>query len=244
MVKTERPEIIYQDKSMVIVNKPAGLLSIPDRHEPSLPNLSDWLRESFEEVYVVHRLDKDTSGLICFALTADSHKKISLQFEHGEVEKRYYAFVDGIPPEEGSIDVPLLVNKQGKVIVHKKGKASLTNYKIKEKYMQYCMLDVELKTGRTHQIRVHLQHIGHPLLVDADYGKRHQFFLSEIKGRKYKLSQHEEEERPLLKRQPLHAYYLSLRNPETGEKQVFEASLPKDLRALEKQLQKWNKTMA
>lgn len=239
MSKEERPEILFQDESIVIVNKPAGLLSIPDRIDTGQPNLLTWLRKRYGEVFTLHRLDKDTSGLICFALQAEAHRNLSLQFEGREVGKWYYAFVDGVPPEAGEVDQPLLLNKQGKVVVHKRGKPSISKYRVIKAYRHFSKLEVELLTGRMHQIRVHLQHIGHPLMVDPVYGKRDCFYLSELKGKRYKLAQNEEAERPLVFRNTLHAHQLTFRHPVTGDKMNMQAAMPRDLQALEKQLGKW-----
>jgi 23S rRNA pseudouridine1911/1915/1917 synthase len=241
MPKRAKYEILYEDKAILVVNKPAGLLSIPDRYDPGIPNLWGELKKARTELLVVHRLDKDTSGLICFAQTKKAHRSLSQSFEGRKVRKVYSAIVEGQPqPPEGEIEVPLFLNAQGKVVVSKKGKKAHTSYRTLEKFRHFSFLEVSIQTGRTHQIRVHLQHLGHPLVIDPLYGKRDAFLLSEIKGKGYRISKDEERERPLINRTTLHAWKLGINHPSSGDFITFEAPLPKDLKALLNQLRKWN----
>ncbi|NRB62064.1 MAG: RluA family pseudouridine synthase [Saprospiraceae bacterium] len=233
--------ILYQDDDMVIVNKPARLLSIPDRFKPDLPNLQHILREQFQAIYTVHRLDRDTSGIMCFAKNEQAHKHLSEQFESRTIKKTYLAFTEGYPPEEsGLIDQPIAANpgKPGRMMVHSKGKPSQTGYTVKERFKHHAILEIQLHTGRTHQIRVHLAYIGSPLLVDPVYGKRDSFFLSSIKGKKYHQGK-SKEERPLVTRLTLHASELWCIHPSTQEKMHWKAEMPKDLSALQRQFSKW-----
>lgn len=237
-----RLEIIYEDSSLVVLNKPAGLLSIPDRHDPEKPNLYQMLLERYGDILIVHRLDKGTSGAIVYARTPEAHRSLSYQFEQRQVQKIYLALVEGIPyPSEGTIEKALAPHptQAGKMIVSNKGKAAVTQYQTTETFRNYSAVEVDIQTGRTHQIRVHMSAIGHPVLADALYSQREAFYLSEIKGRRFNLSK-EEEERPLLSRPALHAARLTLKHPETSRKMVFEAPLPKDMRATLNQLRKWN----
>lgn len=235
-----RLEIIYEDDDLLVVNKPAGLLSIPDRYVPDKPNLQDMLKKQYGEIWVVHRLDRETSGLICFGKTEAAHKSLSRQFEERSVQKIYHALVDGNPSKtEGQIDRPIASGSKGKMLVARQGKAALTLYKVLQQFKHFSWVEIDIKTGRTHQIRVHFQAIGHPLLVDSLYGRRNAFFLSEIKGKKYRLGK-EREERPLLSRVSLHASALRLQHPRSQEALKFEAPLPKDLNACLKQLIKWS----
>lgn len=240
-MKKQRPEIIYADEALLLIDKPPGMLSIPDRFTPEKPNLLSWLRSRYAEVYTVHRLDKETSGIICFARTEDDHRQLSLQFEQRKVDKRYLALLDGrVQPEKGVIDQPIISHptRAGLMMPSKKGKAAVTRYQLLEQWEQFSWVEAEILTGRTHQIRVHFQSIGFPLAVDAWYGRREELFLSEIKGKRYRLGK-EQTERPLLSRCSLHAHQLALLHPRTGKKLVAEAPLPKDLQAVLKQLQKW-----
>ncbi len=229
---------------MVVVNKAPGLLSIPDRFEPERPNLKHLLEAHYGEIYVVHRLDRETSGLLCFARNAEAHRQLSLQFEERTVEKIYLALVDGIPvPPEGQIEAGIAPHpsQAGKMITSSRGKAALTLYRVVETFRHFALVELSIKTGRTHQVRVHFQSIGHPLAVDPLYGRRNSFLLSEIKGKNYRQGKFQEEERPLLTRTSLHALRLTLTHPGTGQRQTFEAPLPKDLAAVVKQLRKWGK---
>jgi 23S rRNA pseudouridine1911/1915/1917 synthase len=235
-------EILFEDESIVAVHKSAGILSIPDRFNPTLPNLLHLLQRIHNEIIPVHRLDKYTSGVNIFAKTADAHKILSSQFESGSIGKFYYAIVDRVPdPTEGEINVAIgeSQSKRGKMVVLKKGKACLTRYRVIESYRNFSWLEVQLFTGRTHQIRVHLQYIGHPLVVDSLYGKRESFSISEIKTSGFK-SGNDQTVSPLLERQPLHAHAIEFENPITGLRMRIEAPLPKDMKACITQLRKWS----
>lgn len=236
-----RPEILYRDEHQLVVNKPAGLLSVPDRYDPTKPNLQDWLRSRYEDIIKVHRLDRETSGLICFARTQAAHRHLSLQFEGHEIEKTYLALLDGpVHQSEGTIDQPIAPNpsRSGQMMVSNKGKNAITHYRVLATFQRFSWVEVKIETGRTHQIRVHFQHIGHPLAVDEFYGPRNALFLSEIKGKNYRLGK-DQEERPLLSRLSLHAHRLVFTPFGQPAPQSFEAPLPKDLAVSLKQLQKW-----
>ena len=239
----EKPEILFEDEQLILANKPPGLLSIPDRFAPEKPNLLALLNQQYGKVWTVHRIDRETSGLICFARNEEAHRHLSLQFEQRAVEKTYLALLDGpAVPEEGTIDRPLAESQSqpGKMVVAKKGKAAITHYKVAERFRQFTLVEACIETGRTHQIRAHFESIGHPLAVDRLYGRREAFYLSEVKQKGFHLSR-EKEERPLLNRLPLHAWKLALDHPHTGERLVFEAPLPRDFAAVLKQLRKWGK---
>lgn len=237
-----KPEIIYQDDFIIVVNKPPHLLAIPDRYETTKANVLQWLRGQFENVFTVHRIDKETSGVMIFARDEVSHKDLSQQFEKRKTVKIYQALVEGTLKEKaGIIDAPLLNNlsSSGKVVVHKTGKPSESHYTLIEQFRDFALVEFDIKTGRTHQIRVHTKHLGYPLMTDPIYGKRSEFFLSQVKKKKYSKGKHQEE-RPLLTRSSLHAARLTIEHPDTKEKTTFEASLPKDMNATLNQLRKWN----
>lgn len=232
-----RPDIIFENSFFVAVNKPSGLLSIPDRLGQE-PSLKDFLKSRYEQIYTVHRLDKDTSGIIVFAKDEDSHKQLSRLFEGREVEKFYLGLVHGkLMNESGSIDAAIMEHpgKIGKMITHVKGKHSLTDYTVLESFRSYSWLQFQIHTGRTHQIRVHMQHLGHPIVCDELYGDPSPVLLSALK-KKFKLSKHDEQERPLMNRLALHSYKLNFTF--SGEKFELEAEVPKDLRAMLAQLRK------
>ena len=241
MQKKDTLEIIYEDEHILIVNKAANMLSIPDRFNDSIPSVKKALDKCYDHIYVVHRLDRETSGIMCFAKTVEAHKDLSRQFQERTVNKYYLAIVEGSPsPAEGEINLPIAESsaRRGKMLIKNNGKESLTIYKTLEKYKNYSLLSANIKTGRTHQIRVHFQAIGHPLAIDALYGRQSEIFLSKIKGRKFKL-QKGTVEKPLMCRTTLHAYSLQFLHPHTGEVCKFEAEAPNDFNALLRQLRKW-----
>ena len=232
-------DLIAENAYFVAVNKPAGMLSIRDRSD-SAPALKDLLQEQYGEIFTVHRLDRDTSGVIVFARDEATHKHFSRQFENRETGKEYAGFVLGILPEkEGVIDEPIGEHpvKKGTMVVTPKGKPSVTSYRVEEEFGLYSLLQFSILTGRTHQIRVHMKYLGHPIVCDPAYGSEEPVLLSGIKKR-YKLSKSEEEERPLLSRLGLHARKLIIKGMD-GETHQLEAPFPKDMRALLQQLRKW-----
>lgn len=233
--------ILFQNKSFIAINKPAGLLTIPDR-EGKEASLKSLLQERFEQVFTVHRLDRDTSGIVVFALNETMHKHLSQQFEARETRKIYNGLVLGKPVEaEGTINEPIAEHptKKGQMTVWRKGKESVTEYKLLENFRYFSWMEFRILTGRTHQIRVHMKHLGHPIVCDPLYGDGKPLFISQIK-RNYKLSQTAEEEKPILSRLALHSAELSFKGME-GETIALEAPLPKDLRASLNQLSKQTK---
>jgi RluA family pseudouridine synthase len=237
-------EILHQDNDLLAVNKPAGLLTLPDRFKPNeKPNLKTRLDQLFGKVWTVHRLDRETSGLLIFALNEESHRSLSQQFQDRTVDKTYLAIVEGCPAgKSGTIDRPIGPNpaRPGQMMVVKKGKPSITHYAVVEAFRQFSLVEFRIETGRTHQIRVHTAAIGHPLAVDAFYGRRESLYLSEIKTRGFQLGK-TKEERPLLNRIALHSSQISFLHPSSGKRLQIEAPLPKDLRAVINQLKKWGK---
>ncbi|MFY8004559.1 MAG: RluA family pseudouridine synthase [Chitinophagaceae bacterium] len=234
-----KPEIVFEQEDFVVVNKPEGLLSIPDREGKEI-SLKVLLQQQFGTILTVHRLDKDTSGLIVFARNEATHKLLSKLFESRDVEKWYAGFVLGNPLDDsGLIDVPIMESpvKEGTMIAHAKGKPSLTAYKVVERYRFYSLVHCQIHTGRTHQIRVHMKHIGNSIAGDPLYGDGKPVLLSSFK-KKFHLSKKDEEEKPLFNRLALHAFKLSF----TLNNQFyhFEIPLPKSFIVLSKQLQKWN----
>ena len=234
------PEIIFENEEFIALNKPAGLLSVPDRMQ-SAPSLKDLLIEKFGNIFTVHRLDKDTSGVIIFAKTAEAHQWLSVIFQERQVEKIYYGIVWGVPSSpSGTIELPMLEHpgKNGTMVVHRKGKPASTGYELIENFGKYSLMKFNLFTGRTHQIRVHMKETGHPILCDPLYGDGKPFFVSSLK-KNYNHSGFEEE-KPILNRLALHSGKLSFTD-QHGKFFTLEAELPKDLRALLKQMSKWAK---
>lgn len=237
MVKTS-PEILLENDHFVVLNKPSGLLSIPDREGKEF-SLKQMLQEKYGQIFTVHRLDRDTSGIIVFARDEETHRFLSQAFEERTVEKYYQGIVNGVPPEKKkTINEPIAENttKRGVMLIHQRGKQSITDYEVLEEFGKFSLVQFRIHTGRTHQIRVHMQHEGHPIVVDALYGDATPILVSSFK-RNYNLSKNEEEEKPILGRLGLHAARLQFTDPQ-GVTYNVEAPLPKDMRALLQQLRK------
>jgi 23S rRNA pseudouridine1911/1915/1917 synthase len=233
------PDIIFENEQFVVLNKPAGLLSIPDREGKDI-SLKSMLKEKYQDIYTVHRLDRDTSGLIVFAKDEATHKLLSQQFEDRSTKKIYTGFVLGsLQKKEGEVDAPIMEHpgKKSMMVIHKRGKPSFTEYKVLEEFGGYSWMQFRILTGRTHQIRVHMQSLGHPIACDPVYGDGKPVYISSIK-KNYKLAKDAEQETPMLNRLALHAMQLEF-SDESGKLYSFEAPMPKDMKALVQQLRKW-----
>ena len=231
--------IIKETADFVILNKPAGLLTIPDRHDNQLNSLQGLLKKHYGEIFTVHRLDKDTSGVILFAKNETAHKYYSQLFEGRNVKKFYKGLVNGqLSPETGSVDEGIMEHPtiKGRMVTNRKGKNALTDYQVLEAFGLYSLVQLQIHTGRTHQIRVHMKHLGYPIAVDELYGTASPVYLSAIK-KNYKLGKRMEEERPLLSRLGLHAWQLHFKDQQ-GADHVIEAPLAKDIQAVVTQLRK------
>lgn len=204
-------QILFADEHILIVNKPADLSVLPEGWEKDAPYLVKLLEEKYDKVWVVHRIDKITSGVIAFALTAEAHRSLNIQFEKHEVDKVYHALVNGLPKwEEKITKFPLRVNvghKHRTMVDNRNGVRSETRFKLLERYQAAALVEASPMTGRTHQIRVHAYALGHPLLGDVLYSAP---------------------ETNLIERPALHAHALTLRHPETGKSLTFQADYPND----------------
>lgn len=236
--------LIYSDDDILVLNKKSGLLVASDRYDTEAPRLDKLAEVEYGKLYAVHRIDKDTSGLVLYARNPDAHKKISMAFEKRQVKKTYHALVYGRPMWETlRVDLPLLPDGDARhrtVVNKRSGKKSITEFRNIGVVGQFSWLEAKPITGRTHQIRVHLAENGLSIVCDPLYsGNQKPIRLSEIK-RSYRGDVFEE--RPLLSRLGLHAYELSLIHPSTGEKMTFTAPYWKDMDSLRKQLAKLFKT--
>jgi len=239
-------EILYRDDNLVAVFKPAGVATIPGRDESDsiLEQLGRQLNlpssgEADPRVRVVHRLDKDTSGVLLFALNRAAQQHVSHQFQNNTVEKEYLALVRGRPSDrEGVVDAPLAphpASKKRMAVVKHGGRPARTQWRVEESFRGFTLIRCFPKTGKTHQIRVHLAHIALPLAIDPLYSSAQPIFLSQFK-RGYRPTRGETE-RPLIARLTLHAEKLRLTNLD-GQPLEIIAALPKDFRATLNQLRR------
>jgi 23S rRNA pseudouridine1911/1915/1917 synthase len=238
-MKIKGVEIIFENDDFIALNKTPGMLTIPDRHDETQVSLYRYLQQEYEKIFIVHRLDRDTSGLVLFAKKEEIHKYLSQLFEQRKIEKIYLGIIHGsLTIKKGSINEPITEHpfQRGMMTVSKKGKASITDYHVLEDYNIYSLVQFNIHSGRTHQIRVHMKFAGHPIICDSLYGDGKPVLLSSFK-KKYKLSQHDEEERPMISRLALHSQKLSFKDL-YGNNHSIETSLPKDMKALLQQLKK------
>lgn len=244
MKKTSDYSVIFSDDDIVVLNKRSGLLIAADRYNPDAPRLDIEAEKKFGKLFAVHRIDKDTSGIILYAKNEAAHKSLSEQFEMRLVEKTYHCLVYGKPLWSSlHVDLPLLPDGDARhrtVVNRRFGKPSVTDFTLIGSCGAYSWIEAQPKTGRTHQIRVHLSENGFSIVCDPLYGGNQKpVRLSEIKR---KWHGDEGEEKPLLSRLALHAYKISFSHPATGERLTFRAPYPKDMDATRRQLAKLFKT--
>jgi RluA family pseudouridine synthase len=213
-------DILYADEHLLVLDKPAGLPVLPDGWEKDAPYLVKMLEADYGRVWIVHRLDKVTSGVMVFARTVEAHRALSLQFEKHEAQKTYHAIAVGVPDwDEKTARHPLRVNvghKHRTVVDPRHGKPSETRFRVLERFRGHALLEVKPMTGRTHQIRVHASGLGHPLLGDVLYSAP---------------------ETKLIARPALHAQTLVFSDPAAGRTLSFEAPYPEDFVSALKSLQ-------
>ncbi len=232
-------DIIYEDDWIVVVNKPPDMVVHPAKghqsgtlvnaiayHCRKLSRFGGELRAG-----VVHRLDRDTSGVILMVKDEAVHEAIARQFERRQVKKQYVAICERCPELDSDvIDAPIGPHprlKQKMAVRYDVGRKARTVYEVAERLGDFSVLRCFPETGRTHQIRVHLQHIGHPIVCDMLYGRRDALYLSGLTGQ-----EHPPSEEPLLARQALHARRLTIHHPALERTVCFEAELPADMRGL------------
>ncbi|HOJ01965.1 MAG TPA: RluA family pseudouridine synthase [Anaerolineaceae bacterium] len=208
---------LYMDDEILVINKPAGLPTIPDGYDLSKPCLRNLLSQQYGRVWVIHRLDKETSGVILFARTANAHRKLNSQFESHRIRKIYLALIYGFPCwEQRTVDYPLHKDgdrKHRTVVDEKNGKLALTIISVLKRADNHSLIAVEIKTGITHQIRAHLSLLGFPIIGDSLYAfyalRSTNRYLPFEQGRMY-----------------LHAFCLDFIHPATNDHTYIEAPIP------------------
>ncbi len=200
-------EIVYQDEALIAVNKPTGLLSVPGRGPDKQDCLYHRVLEQFPDALMVHRLDMDTSGLVLFARSPEAQRNLSLQFEKREVEKKYVAVVEGLlEADEGMVDYPMRKDMEQRLppkhlVDCVRGKKALTEWQVLARGAATTRVALFPKTGRSHQLRVHMESIGHPMVGDPIYGRPDVRLM-------------------------LHAEMLSFRHPVSGDAVRLECQTP------------------
>ncbi len=226
-------DVIYEDEDVIVINKPKGMVVHPAagnysgtlvnallfRCKNSLSGVGGVLRPG-----IVHRIDKDTTGLLVVAKNDAAHRALSAELEHHGIEREYHALVlGGFPDDTGTVDLPIGRHpkdrkKMAVLLGDEHAKRAVTHYEVRRRYGKITYLKLNLETGRTHQIRVHMSHLGHPLLGDTVYGGGSTTF--------------EKKHSSLISGQVLHAKKLSFSHPRTGERVTFECPLPKEFERL------------
>ena len=203
-------DILYIDDDVLVVNKPSGLLTVPGKELKHHDSLELRVKFEYQNSFLVHRLDMDTSGVIIFALNKSTQRSLNLQFEKRIVKKLYEARVFGnIKKNDGSINLPLMVdwpNRPLQKVDIKEGKAALTHWRIIKKETNVTRVELIPETGRTHQLRVHMMSLGHTILGDRFYGNAKEIRLAD------KLQ--------------LHSKKLTIHHPKSGKPQTFISEVP------------------
>ncbi|PQO40237.1 RluA family pseudouridine synthase [Blastopirellula marina] len=238
-------DILYQDDRIAVINKPAGMITHPAKGRWK-GTLTEALKGMFSQLStvggptrpgIVHRLDRDTSGVIVIAKDDEAHEFLKKQFQARSTEKEYFALVVGVPDRDRDIiNEPIgphpKIRERMAIRRHDdEGKEAQTFYEVIERYVGFAAVKALPKTGRTHQIRVHLMHAGHPVLCDPQYGSRRVLSLGEL--------QHNDDKTPVLERTALHARRLAIAHPDDGQIREFIAPLPADLLLAQAKLQEF-----
>ena len=222
-------DVVHEDAELLVVNKPAGLVThpAPGHWDGTLVNAVLWhlgqRADGVPRAGIVHRLDKDTSGLLLVAKTEAAHAALSRQLKARAIRRRYLALVEGhLPLDAGTVDAPIgrhATHRKEMTVRHLGGRAAVTHYRVMRRFSAEgpaapcTLVEVSLETGRTHQIRVHMAHLGHPVVGDTTYGRHPASFWREAG----------------VDRQLLHAYHLSLTHPRTGRRLTLTAPAPDDI---------------
>lgn len=215
-------QVLWSDDDLIVVNKPSGLRVIPDGYDPTLPTLVGQLQSGWGKLFPVHRLDKDTSGVLILARNSAAHRNLDRQFANRQVHKKYLAVVIGVPEwDEKMIRSPLLINgdrKHRTVVSQDRGKPAETRVRVLRQIRFLSLLEISPVTGYTHQIRAHLSSAGFPLLGDALYR-----YPPDWAGKRTDLK-----DLPPFSRPALHAHQITFLHPALAHEVTFIADLPED----------------
>lgn len=202
-------DILHQDHQIIVVNKPSGLLSVPGRGEHLADCLISRIQAIFPEALLVHRLDRDTSGVMVFGLTPHAQRNLSMQFEKRTTKKTYVARVHGqLDPKTGTVDLPLIVdwpNRPLQMVDHENGKPAVTDYRVLKSNAQESRVRLTPRTGRSHQLRVHMLALGHVILGDPLYATGQAADYPRLM---------------------LHSEQLRINHPDSGKGMSFRAKVP------------------
>lgn len=230
-------DIIYEDDYLMLINKPPDMVvhPAPGHMSGTLVNALAYHVQQLSSVGgplkagIVHRLDRDTSGIILVIKSDQVHQDLATQFERRRVHKEYIALVEGdVELDSDVVELPIGRHKRDRLkmaVRHDEGKEATSEYEVLERFGDFTLVKVMPRTGRTHQIRVHMRAIGHPIVADANYNSRDCLYRWEITKEKPR-----PEEDPILDRQALHAYKLEFFHPILKKKMSFQAELPKDMK--------------
>ncbi len=207
--------ILYLDESLLVINKPAGLPSLPDGYNPAAPHVRSLLEPHYGRIWIVHRLDRDTSGVLLLARTALAHRALNSQFDQRQVSKIYHALVNGSPEwDTKMVDLPLRTDvghRHRTAVDPQRGKPAVTHLRVLQRFTGYTLIKAVPQTGRTHQIRAHLAAVGYPILADDLYGE-----------------QPVSATHPIISRLALHALLLNIEHPVLHSNLHFKAPYPED----------------
>ena len=207
--------VLWVDELLLVINKPAGLPTLPDGYDPAAPHVRSVFQPAFGRLWVVHRLDKYTSGVLALARSAEAHRSLNTQFDGRQVSKVYHALVEGSPPWDGQTSDKALrkdADRMHRTLIDPlKGKRAVTHLRVLRRLERYTLLEARPETGRTHQIRVHLAGLGFPVAGDRLYGSKAPFPLQTGEDNEWL---------------GLHAWSLAFEHPATQEKVSFQAPYP------------------
>lgn len=229
MVEIAGVPVLWCDEYILVIDKPAGLLSTPDGYDPAAPHVKAVLAPHYQPLWIVHRLDRFTSRVMVLARSTSAHRQLNTQFQERQIKKAYLALVVGHPTwERIVVDQPLCENvgrRHRTVVDMQNGKPSVTRLEVLERFDSYCLIEASPETGRRHQIRAHLSAEGFPIAGDSLYGSKLETFRSDIT---HNFPDDLQSGEFLLNRPALHARSIEFEHPITHKRALFETPYPRD----------------